>query len=371
MDATYKKNIEKISFIGLGLIGGSIAKTIRRIYPQIRLYAVSGHLSTITQAYEAGVIENDNMLSLNEISDADYIFLCTPVQKNISYLKQLKDLIAPHTMITDVGSVKGDIHNAVAALELEDHFIGGHPMAGSEKTGFAAATPYLLENAYYVITPTSKTPKQQAARFRSFIESLGAIPLILDNAQHDFATASISHLPHVLAYSLVNLVQEIDDQAETMKTIAAGGFRDMTRIAASSPVMWQDICLSNKEQVLHLIDLYTKQLAKIRSYIKDENKAEMTAYFTKAKDYRDSLSIRQPGSIQPVYELYCDLIDEVGGIATLATLLASNGINIKNIGIIHNREFEDGVLHIELYNQQSLDTASILLKKYHYTIYQR
>lgn len=364
-------DIKKISFIGLGLIGGSIAKTIRRIYPQIKLYAVSGHLSTITQAYEAGVIENSEMLNLDDISDADYIFLCTPVQQNLVYLKQLKDTISPHTIITDVGSVKGDIHRAVAQLGLEGHFIGGHPMAGSEKTGFAAATPYLLENAYYIITPTAQTTRQQTDRFRDFVSSLGAIPLVLDYDRHDFATASISHLPHVLAYSLVNLVKEIDDSEQTMKTIAAGGFRDMTRIAASSPVMWQDICLSNKEQVLHLIDLYTEQLAKLRSFIEAESKQNMTAYFTAAKDYRDSLTIRQSGSIQKVYELYCDLIDEVGGIATLATLLASNGINIKNIGIVHNREFEDGVLHIELYDQKSLDTASTLLNKYHYTVYQR
>lgn len=365
------KDIQKISFIGLGLIGGSIAKTIRRVCPHIRLTAVSGHLSTITQAYQAGVIENDTMLSLEQIADADYIFLCTPVQQNVGYLEKLKKAVAPHTVITDVGSVKGDIHRAVVSLGLEEHFIGGHPMAGSEKTGFAAATAYLLENAYYVITPTLKTAPDQIERFRSLVTMLGAIPLVLDADRHDFATASISHLPHILAYSLVHLVQEIDDPQETMKTIAAGGFRDMTRIAASSPVMWQEICLSNKKQLLRLIDLYSEQLAGIRSVIEAEKKAEMTDYFTKAKDYRDSLTVRKPGSLQPVYELYCDLIDEVGGIATIATLLASNGINIKNIRILHNREFEDGVLHIELYDQASLDTAGSLLRKFHYTIYQR
>lgn len=366
-----KENIKKISFIGLGLIGGSIAKTIRRVCPHIQLYAVSGHLSTITQAYQDGIIENNTMLSLDEISDADYIFLCTPVQQNISYLDKLKDILAPHTIITDVGSVKGEIHRAVTAFGLEEHFIGGHPMAGSEKTGFAAATPYLLENAYYVITPTSKIRADQIERFRGLVTMLGAIPLLLDADSHDFATASISHLPHILAYSLVHLVQEIDSPQETMKTIAAGGFRDMTRIAASSPVMWQEICLSNKKQLLHLIDLYNEQLAGLRSVIEAENKQGMIDYFTSAKDYRDSLTIRKRGSIQPVYELYCDLVDEVGGIATIATLLASNGINIKNIGILHNREFEDGVLHIELYDQASLDTAGSLLKKFHYTIYQR
>lgn len=364
-------NIQKIAFIGLGLIGGSIAKTLKRVAPQIKLYAVSGHLSTIKQAYEAGVIENDKMLNLNEISDADYIFLCTSVQQNLEYLHQLKDMISPDTVITDVGSVKGDIHRAVTKLGLEEHFIGGHPMAGSEKTGFAAATPYLLENAYYVITPAGKTAPHQLERYRNLVSLLGAIPLVLDYDQHDFATASISHLPHVIAYSLVNLVKETDDADETMKTIAAGGFRDMTRIAASSPVMWQDICLSNKNQILRLIDLYTGQLADIRSYIEAGDREKMTAYFTSAKNYRDSLSVRKTGPMQPVFELYCDLIDEVGGIATIATLLASNGISIKNIGILHNREFEDGVLHIELYDQKSLETADVLLQKYHYTVYRR
>ncbi len=363
--------IKKIAFIGLGLIGGSIAKTLKRVAPEIKLYAVSGHISTITQAYEAGVIENNTMLSLNEISDADYIFLCTPVKLNLTYLHQLKDIISPDTMITDVGSVKGDIHRTVIKLGLEEHFIGGHPMAGSEKTGFAAATAYLLENAYYVITPTEKTAPHQTERYRSLVNLLGAIPLVLPYDQHDFATASISHLPHVIAYSLVNLVKETDDAQETMKTIAAGGFRDMTRIAASSPVMWQDICLSNKNQILRLLDLYTGQLTDIRSYIEAEDSEKMTEYFTSAKNYRDSLAVHQKGSIQPVFELYCDLIDEVGGIATIATLLASNAISIKNIGILHNREFEDGVLHIELYDQNSLDTADSLLTKYHYTVYRR
>lgn len=364
-------NIQKIGFIGLGLIGGSIAKTLKRIMPQIKLYATAGHASTVIQAYEAGVIENNELLGPEAFADMDYIFLCTPVQQNLVWLAKLKDMISPGTIITDVGSVKSDIHRAVTELCLEGHFIGGHPMTGSEKTGFANATAYLLENAYYVITPAQKTDKTQTDRFYQLVKKLGAIPLILDYEQHDFATASISHLPHMIAYSLVNLVREIDDENQTMKTIAAGGFRDMTRIAASSPVMWKDICLSNKDKLLQLIDLYTKQLQKLRSNIADENSPDMMSYFSDAKDYRDSLAIRRSGTIQPVYELYCDLIDEVGGIATLATLLASNGINIKNIGIIHNREFEEGVLHIELYEQDALDSASALLKKYHYTVYQK
>ena len=118
-------------------------------------------------------------------------------------------------------------------------------------------------------------------------------------------------------------------------------------------------------------DFIGEELEGIRAAIDTEDSIEMNTYFTNAKNYRDSLTVRQSGPIQPVYELYCDLIDEVGGIATIATLLASNGINIKNIGILHNREYEDGVLHIELYHQQALNAAHALLVKYHYTVYQR
>ena len=131
-----------------------------------------------------------------------------------------------------------------------------------------------------------------------------------------------------------------------MKTIAAGGFKDLTRIASSSPVMWQNICQSNSEQIVRLD-------------------------FQSAKDYRDSIAITNKGPIKEIYELYLDLLDEAGGIATVATILASNHLSIKNIGIIHNREFEDGVLRLEMYDRISLDAAVQLLRKHHYTIYER
>lgn len=138
-------SFEKIGFIGLGLIGGSIAKTLKRIYPEKKLYATSGHLSTITEAFEDHTIENDRQLSMEEIGSCDLIFLCTPVQLNITYLEQLKPVLKDGAIITDVGSVKSDIHEAAIRLDMEHCFIGGHPMTGSEKTGYANATAYLLE----------------------------------------------------------------------------------------------------------------------------------------------------------------------------------------------------------------------------------
>lgn len=364
-------DFSKIGFIGLGLIGGSIAKTVKRFYPNIEMIATAGHLETVTEAYEDHTISNSSLLELSAFSDCDIIFLCCPVKQNLSFLKQLKDIIKPGCILTDVGSVKGDIHNEVISLDMEDVFIGGHPMTGSEKTGYASATAYLLENAFYIITPTAKTSPDTLHTFQNFIASLGAQTMVLDYDEHDYATASISHLPHIIAASLVNLIAASDNEKETMKTIAAGGFKDITRIASSSPIMWQNICLSNKKQILKLIDDYIDTLKQTRALIEEEKQDEIYNFFSSAKDYRDSINIAKSGPIKKIHEFYCDLIDEAGGIATIATLLASNHLSIKNIGIIHNREFEHGVLHIEMYEPDALDMAIALLKKYHYTVYER
>lgn len=363
--------LNKVGFIGLGLIGGSIAKKIHIEYPNAKLIALSGHQATITEAFQMGLIENEQMCSISDFYDCDCIFLCTPVQKNIEYLRQLKGNIKPDCIITDVGSVKSDIHREVIALNMEANFIGGHPMTGSEKTGLSSANEYLLENAYYIITPTVKSSKETIHDMCTFVATLGAIPLVLDYKTHDHATAAISHLPHIIAYSLVNLVKNLDDDQETMKTIAAGGFRDLTRIASSSPVMWQNICLSNQEQIVELINDYISVLLKTKADIANANSEVLLEDFQAAKDYRDSFNIKSKGIINKVYEIYLDLIDEAGGIATVATILASNNLSIKNIGIIHNREFEEGVLRLEMYDQESLDKSRELLEKYHYTVYER
>lgn len=362
---------QKIGFIGLGLIGGSIAKKLKQNQPDCTLIATAGHASTIEAAYNDGLIENASLLSFCDFSDCDHIFLCAPVSKNIEYLHELKNIIRKDCIITDVGSTKSEIHKVVEALNLEKNFIGGHPMTGSEKTGIANANASILENAYYIITPTSKTTPQQLEEFRSFVASLGCIPLVLDYVTHDYSTASISHLPHMIAFSLVNLVKEIDDNEETMKTIAAGGFRDITRVASSSPIMWENICNSNREQLLKLIDLYTDKLNDLRTLIDLKDSQKLMEFFQSAKDYRDSMFIPGRKTESSVFEIYLDLADEAGEIAIIANLLAYKGVSIKNIGIIHNREFEEGVLRIEFYDANAREQARIILLEKQYRIYDR
>lgn len=361
----------KVGFIGLGLIGGSIAKKMKADHPDIHIYATAHHEETVKEAYREGLIDNDTLLPLTAFHDCDIIFLCAPVQRNLDYLSELKDIIQKDCYITDVGSTKTEIHEEVIRLGLEANFIGGHPMTGSEKTGILAADKTLLENAYYIITPTAITPQSDVEDFREFVRSLGSIPLILDYKTHDYSTAAISHLPHMIAYSLVNLVQQIDDDNETMKSIAAGGFKDITRIASSSPVMWQNICASNRQQILVLMDKYTALLSRLRSYIEASDEQALLDFFQSAKDYRDSLSLPSIKTESTYYELFVDLPDETGGIAKVSRILADAGISIKNIGIVNNREFEEGILHISFADERSRSTAKKLLVKHGYTTHIR
>ncbi len=363
--------LNKIGFIGLGLIGGSIAKKLKINHPDCEIIATAHHVGTLNVAYDMGLISNNELLPLSDFADCDIIFLCAPVEKNLEYLKELKDIVSSNTLITDVGSTKTQIHKVVTELNIEKQFIGGHPMTGSEKTGITHANEYLLENAYYIITPTKETTSKQIDDFYALVKELGSIPLVLDYEAHDYATASISHLPHMIAYTLVNLVKDIDDENETMKTIAAGGFKDITRIASSSPVMWESICMTNQEQLVKLMDKYIASLSELKDDIQNASSETLLNKFQNAKDYRDSINLRGIKSNTRVHELFLDLADEAGGIAIIASILAFKGISIKNIGIVHNREFEEGVLHIEFYDEEAVELAAELLEEKNYVVHRR
>ena len=360
----------KAGFIGLGLIGGSIAKAIRSYYPEYELIAFDKNRETLALAVQEGIIDTACSSIDDNFKGCSYIFLCAPVSWNTAYLSQLKDLIGSGCILTDVGSVKTSIHEEIISLGMEECFIGGHPMAGSEKSGFANSKAHLIENAYYILTPSEKMAAEKVEVCRQFISSLKAIPIILDYKEHDLITGTISHLPHIIAASLVNFVHDTDTKDELMKALAAGGFKDITRIASSSPVMWQQICLKNSRNISRVLEGYIQVLKQAKQAVDSKDEAALYSMFESSRDYRDSMPNSSAGPIKKQFAVYCDIIDEAGGIATIATILASNNINIKNIGIIHNREFEEGVLRIEFYEEASSAKAAALLQKYRYVVYE-
>ena len=185
-------------FIGLGLIGGSIAKAIRHHLPDTRLIAYDIHTKSLNLAVNEQVIDQICPAIDDSFGSCDYIFLCAPVSRNAENLLALKPFLSPETILTDVGSVKTGIHRQIEELQLQKQFIGGHPMAGSERFGYQNAKASLLENAYYILTPSEEVPSEKVEAYRALVESMGAIPLTLSYGEHDYVTAAISHLPHVI-----------------------------------------------------------------------------------------------------------------------------------------------------------------------------
>lgn len=355
-------------FIGFGLIGGSIAKGIKRSCPDSRIMAYMRTRSKLEQAQADGIVD----VILDGVGEAlrecDIIFLCTPVEYNAQYLTSIRPFLKPGAILTDVGSTKTNIHLVVKELGMEPVFIGGHPMAGSEKTGYESATDHLLENAYYIITPTAASRKEDIARMVAVAELIGSIPIVLDYQEHDRIVAAISHLPHLIASSLVNLVKTSDNREELMRRLAAGGFKDITRIASSSPEMWEQICMTNTANLIPMMESYIASLQQILDALKDRDAQSIYSLFETSRSYRSSISDRARGSVTPDYSFTVDIVDEPGGISTLSCILSARGISICNIGINHNREHGEGALRITFYDEDAMNRAWEQLKKYNYEL---
>ena len=356
-------------FIGLGLIGGSIARALRQFYPDTAIIAYDVNKESLSLAKKEGVVD----IVSEEINEAflpcDYLFLCAPVQRNDDNLSAVGKVLSASCVLTDVGSVKSGIHEAVRLAGLENRFIGGHPMAGSERTGFVNSKASLLENAYYILTPSPLVPPERIEAFRALVAGLGAIPLVLDCRQNDYVTAAISHLPHVAAASLVNLIRQSDSPDGLMRMVAAGGFKDITRIASSSSVMWQQICLANRDNISALLSRYIQTLTEFKDAVDRSDADELYRLFDSARTYRDSFADLSSGPIKRSFRVNVDIADRAGSLAHIVTLLANRQLNIKNISISHNRESEDGVLRIEFYQESSLKEGAGLLAEAGYTVH--
>jgi len=362
----------KIGIIGLGLIGGSIAKTLKQINSNHSdIIAYDSDIESLNKAKEDGVINKISPAIGSEFTGCNIVFICTPVSEIVPIVQTLLQYVAKDCIITDVGSTKSGILEQVKPLLAGTHayFIGGHPMAGSEKSGYTASTDYLFENAYYILTPFGDTPEFIVFILHKIIERLGAIPIIVPETIHDQITATISHVPHIIASTLVNLVKQADTKDRYLHTLAAGGFKDITRIASGDPTMWENISFSNKVEIIKTIDDYIKLLNEFKLNLTTDNENAIFDFFKCAKLYRETFTDGIQSVFAKTYNLFVDVKDRPGSIATLATILSSNAVNIKDIGIVNNREFEEGVLRIVFKSENDRIQAHELLISHNYKVY--
>lgn len=359
--------MNNIGIIGLGLIGGSIAKALK-IRSNSIITALSRTEKSLLKAYEENIIDFYSTEDLSIFKECDIIFICTPVDKIVYYVENLIPFLKKGCIITDVGSTKNTIYEQMMKFE-NVCFIGGHPMAGSEKTSYEASKEYLFENAYYIITPSLSADKQQIDNFLKLLEVLGAIPIVISPQYHDYIVAAISHVPHIISSCLVNTVKNLDDSNNYMHTLAAGGFKDITRIASSSPEMWKSICFENKDEILKVLSSFEKSVLEFKDFIISDEKEKLYDFLESSKNYRNTFSDKKNSIIPYEYEILLDVVDRPGIIATIATMLSVNNINIKNIGIINNREYENGILQIILEHDQDRKKSIKLLEEMNFIVY--
>lgn len=361
----------KVAIIGLGLIGGSLARALKERLWVKEIIAVNRSSESLKQAMEDGVVDKGFTEVSRDVLDADIIFLCTPVKKTMEYLDLLKDSLKPGCILTDVGSTKAEIVSYAESLPGVADFIGGHPMAGTEKTGYAAGFSHLFENAYYVLTPSRHCPEEALCLMIELVEGIGSIPVVMDPGQHDRVTASISHVPHLIASALVNMVKELDGDSGKMHTLAAGGFKDITRIASASPEMWENIILSNKARVSEILGCYIDLLKAYQGYVDEGNSEEINKIFRESKAFRDTFPDNRRGLLKPFSDILVDVLDKPGMIGSIATLLGDHGINIKNLNVSNSREFEQGCLTLTLPDAESAERAMALLSEKGYKAFRR
>lgn len=283
--------VARIGVVGLGLIGGSFALAVRRYLPDVYIAGYDARLSEMTLAKRLGAI--DELAPSVEwlAAQVDLLMLAVPVQAMRSVLAAIRSVNRPEVLISDVGSVKGVVEEAFNSVfgELPPRAVLGHPIAGSEKSGMAAARVELFQRHKVILTPIETTDLQALAVMRQLWQTLGAEVLEMSPRHHDEVLAATSHLPHLLAFSLVDTLAGKDDNKEIFR-YAAGGFRDFTRIAASDPIMWRDIFLSNRDAVLKALDQYVDGLGHLRAAIAAGDARFMMGVFSRAKVAREHFS---------------------------------------------------------------------------------
>ncbi|WP_433742841.1 prephenate dehydrogenase [Falsibacillus pallidus] len=351
-----------IIIAGLGLIGGSLALCLKREHPEAVIYGIDTNKEQAQLAKALQVVDHicENLAECAPL--ADLIILAAPVSQTINLLTSLKTLpLKKDVIITDTGSTKEQIMHHAKQLGLEESFIGGHPMAGSHKSGVAAAKEILFENAFYLLTPFKDKTKIDS--LKEWLSGTRAQFVEVSPEEHDKMTGIISHFPHLIAASLVKQADRHSESLPLISRLAAGGFRDITRIASSSPEMWKDITLHNEKNLIDMLETWKSDMDHIIMMLKNNEEDDILYFFQSAKEYRDQLPMKSKGAIPSYYDLYVDVPDYPGVISEVTGLLAEDRISITNIRIIETRADIYGVLVISFQTEEDRERAINCLQK--------
>ncbi|NLW38153.1 MAG: prephenate dehydrogenase [Peptococcaceae bacterium] len=361
----------RVVIVGVGLIGGSLGMALCRRGLAREVVGTGSDPENLRLALELGAIHRFAVPPAGAVAGADLVIIATPVSITVPVLLEILPHLTEGTVVTDVGSTKGEVvREAERAVRPGISFVGGHPMSGSEVTGVRGADPYLFENAFYIITPTPRTPAAALDAVRKLAAGVGARVLEMDPEEHDWAVSAVSHLPHLVAAALVNTVARAPG-SERALPLAAGGFRDTTRLASSSPSMWRDIFISNRRQVLKMLRHFKEELSLFEDMLLAGDGEKIQDWLACASQVRAGIPAKTRGYLPELHDLVLTVPDRPGAINGFTRHLLEAGINISDIAILRVREGEGGTIRVGLATREEQEKAVQLLREQGYTVFKR
>ena len=335
----------RVALLGTGLIGGSIGLALRRLPDVDEVVAYDLDAAVRDLAVERGAADRAVDSPRAAVADADVVFVAAPVGAIPDLVAEAAPALKHGAVVTDVGSTKSRLAIEVAkSVPNGVTFIGGHPMAGTEEEGIAAADAALLEGCWWILTPSDRVDATAYRSLHTLISRIGARVMALDAARHDDLMAVISHLPHLTATTLMNLAAERGEEHAGLLSLAAGGFRDVTRVAASNPDIWLDICEENAEAISSVLQEFAGRLLELSDLVRTASRSDLRKRFISAREARRNLPGKQVDG--ELMELLVPIPDRPAVLAEVTTSIGDLGVNIEDIQITHSEEGARGTLRL-------------------------
>lgn len=365
-----KGALPKVAIVGVGLIGGSLALAWKARGVVGEVVGVARRSETISEAIEMGVIDRGTLTLAEGVNEADIVVVATPVRTIATTALAMKQHLKPGAVVTDVGSTKAWLCEEIWQEYRSDAlFIGGHPMAGSERAGVKAADPYLFQNAPYILVPSNEDTVAVSVALESLKQlssATGAIPLVMSAHEHDAIVATVSHLPHLVAASLVNTATFRSETYPLLLQLAAGGFRDTTRVASGPEDVWTDICRTNAQPIADSIETFIAGLLQLQTAVAHGDDDSLRTLLSHAREAREKLPEKSKGILGTVFDIVVNVVDRPRSIHDVTGIVGDAGINIIDIEILRVREGEGGTLRLGFEREEDQKEALRLLASHGY-----
>lgn len=361
--------LDRISIIGTGLMGGSLALALGEHEAAREIVAYDISPQARVEATSLGVADRIAESAADAVEGADLVFLATPIGSMASALREVAPLLNDGAIVSDLGSAKvGVMRQIEQVLPPGARYVGGHPMTGSEASGVRFANPELFKDRYYILTPTETTDPDAFRTVHALLTDLGARVISIDPESHDRAMATISHVPHLLSLLLMQMAASEQERMKSTFTVAATGFKDMTRIGASSPDIWLDIVSENRTFIIERLADYSARIAQLIEMLQSDDMSALEGMFSSARAARVEL-VKKPGAqALELFNVSLPVPDEPGVISKITTAVGALGTNIEDISIVHPLEGETGMMTLRVQGERSAAEAAAVLESLGYAV---